>query len=63
MLTKINTNYPLLTRFYSTVSEFGKLVNYSKQFENKLFEHGTVIMKKNAIDISLKYFSNNTHAL
>ena len=59
VLTKVNINYPFLNRFYSTVAEFGKVVNYSKQFENKLLEHGTVIMKRNAIDTSLKYFSDN----
>ena len=58
ILSEINTNYSLLNRFYSSVSEFGKLVNCSKEFESKLLEHGTVIIKKNAIDIGIKYFSN-----
>ena len=60
VLSKINVDYPLLNMFYSNLSEFGKLVNYSKEFENKLLEHGTVIMKKNAINTCVKYFSDNT---
>lgn len=59
VLSKINVEYPLLNRFYSTISEFGKVVNYSKEFENKLLEHGTVIMKKHAISTCVKYFSDN----
>ena len=58
VLNNINTNYYLLNRFYSTISEFGKVVNYSKQFENKLLEHSTTIIKKDAINIASKYFSN-----
>ncbi len=58
VLNNINTNYSLLNRFYSTISEFGKVVNYSKQFENKLLEHSTTIIKKDAINIASKYFSN-----
>lgn len=40
----------------STLSEFGKFVNYSDSFENKLLEHGNVIIKKNAVDVGMKLF-------
>ncbi len=40
----------------STLSEFGKFANYSDSFENKLLEHGKVIIKKNAIDVGMDLF-------
>ncbi len=43
--------------FYSTLSEFGKLLPYSNSFEYKLLEHGKVIMKKNAIDVGIRFFA------
>lgn len=44
--------------FYSSLSEFGKLLSYSEHFEAKLLEHGKVIIKKNAIDVGIKLFAN-----
>lgn len=41
---------------YSTLSEFGKFVNYSDSFENKLLEHGKLIIKKNALDVGMNLF-------
>lgn len=58
VLSRINVDYLFLNRFYSTVSEFGKLLTFSKNFECKLLEHGSVISKKNAIDLGIKYFAN-----
>ena len=52
----VNINYKFINLFYSIASEFGKLLSQSKNFENKLYEHGELIMKKNAIDIGIKYF-------
>lgn len=56
VVKNINTKYELLNRFYSTVLEFSKLSSYSENFENKLIEHGKVIMKKNAIELGIQYF-------
>ena len=56
VVKNINTKYELLNRFYSTVLEFSKLSSYSENFENKLVEHGKVIMKKNAIELGIQYF-------
>lgn len=56
VVKNINTKNELLNRFYSAVLEFSKLSSYSENFENKLIEHGKVIMKKNAIELGIQYF-------
>lgn len=43
---------------YTKISEFGLKINYSKNFENKLQEHGKAIIRKNAISTGIKYFSD-----
>lgn len=43
--------------FYSSLSEFGKLLSCSEHFESKLLEHGKVIMKKDAIDLGIDFFA------
>ena len=58
VLKNINISYKHLKLFYSIASEFAKLLSPSKGFENKLIEHGKVIIKKNAIDTGIKYFVN-----
>lgn len=45
-----------LKGFCSAATEFGTYVSNSDLFERKLVEHGTKIMKHNAIDMLLKYF-------
>jgi len=56
VISKININFEHLHEFYSSISEFGKLVTYSKIFEAKLLEYGKCIIKKNAIKKCLQYF-------
>lgn len=58
VLSDINTAYEQIHAFYSTISEFASLVSHSETFKMKLFEHGNVIMKKNAIETGIKYFLN-----
>lgn len=58
ILRNINTNYENINLFYSTLSEFGKLLCFSNNFEYKLLEHGKTVIKKNAIDIGIKFFVN-----
>lgn len=55
-LSKINTNYIHLRKFYSLISEFAKLHSSSSNFNNKLLEHGQLIIKKDAISTGIKYF-------
>lgn len=57
VIKKINVNYEHTGSFYSILSEFGKLLSVTDNFENKLLEHGNIIIKKNAIGIGLKYFT------
>ncbi|MCI8470855.1 MAG: adaptor protein MecA [Clostridia bacterium] len=57
VLRNINTTYPSINLFYSTISEFGKLLSYSEHFEFKLLEHGKVLIKKNAIDVGISFFA------
>ena len=45
-----------LKNFYSIASEFLSPVHYSNSFENKLLEHGKLIIKGNAILTGIKYF-------
>ncbi len=56
ILRDINTTYENMNLFYSTLSEFGKLLSFSDSFEYKLLEHGRVIIKKDALNTGFKYF-------
>lgn len=56
VLKNIHTDYKSIDSFYSILSEFGKLLSFSDNFETKLLEHGKTIIKKNAIDIGMQYF-------
>ncbi len=56
LIKNINTNYKYKKLFHSLALEFGKQIFYSNSFENKLLEHGNIIIKKNAIDTGIKYF-------
>lgn len=56
VIQNINIKYPLLKTFHSIALEFGKPYSNSKLFISKLFEHGTNIIKKNAIKTLTKHF-------
>lgn len=53
-INRKNENYK---NILSTLSEFGKFVNNSNSFENKLLEHGKIIIKHNALTTGIKYFA------
>ena len=55
-LRNVNTSYANIKLFYAIALEFGKVLSPSKSFENKLMEHGEIIIKKNAIQTGIKYF-------
>lgn len=57
ILKNVVTEYENINLFYSTLSEFGKLLSFSNNFEYKLLEHAKVIIRKNAIDVGMKYFA------
>lgn len=56
IIQNINLKYPLLKSFHATALEFGKPYSNSKLFISKLLEHGTIVIKKNAIKTITKYF-------
>lgn len=56
LVKNIDTSYKHIKTFYYIASEFSSLEAFSFAFENKLIEHGEVIIKKNAITIGIKYF-------
>lgn len=58
VLKNANTKHKNMNKFYSTLSEFGKFLSFSNNFEHKLLEHGKVIIKKNAIDVGIKFFAD-----
>ena len=57
VIKNINNNYEKSNMFFSKISEFAKLSPFSNNFENKLIEHGKTIIKKDAIEIGIKYFN------
>ena len=57
VLTSIYARPDLLKNFCSSITEFGNYVHNSKLFNKKLSEYGSIIMKKNAINICKKHFS------
>ena len=54
-VNNINKN-DSIPMFYTSISEFAKLISSSKNFESKLVERGKVIIKHNAIKNGIKYF-------
>lgn len=58
-LSGINIAHPYLDVFSSYIIEFGIKCYFSKNFETKLQEHGTIVIKKNALNIGIKYFAKN----
>lgn len=57
LIKNINTSYKNQKLFFSLISEFSKTLPFSSTFENRLIEYGKEIIKKNAIDKGIKYFS------
>lgn len=56
LVKNIDTSYRRVKTFYYIANEFSSPLTFSLAFENKLIEHGKVIMKKNAITTGIKYF-------
>lgn len=54
----MNTKYEKMDLFYAKLSEFAQLLSFSEHFECKLLEHGNVVIKKNAIDVGIQFFTN-----
>lgn len=56
IIKNFNSNYKYIKKFHSLLSEFGIKTSYSNTFENKLLEYGDTIIKKDAINVGIKYF-------
>ena len=57
LIKNINHSMENKEVFYSLISEFARNLSFSKTLENKLIEYGKIIIGKNAIEKTIKYFS------
>lgn len=53
----LNVSHKSINLFHSSLLEFSNKSNFSKHFKFKLKEHGKIIIKNNAINTGIKYFS------
>ena len=53
----INASHKSINSFHSSLLEFSDFLTYTKNFNFKLKEHGKIIIKNNAINTGIKYFS------
>ena len=58
MLTNICVEVASQLKFYTNITEFAKHVTNSVIFASKLDECGEILIKNNALEIGLTYFSN-----
>lgn len=56
VLKQMNTNYPYLKKFCSSITEFSTYTHNADLFITKLLENGKLIMKHNAIKTGIQYF-------
>lgn len=60
LVKNINTSYEHIKTFYCIANEFSFPLSFSFAFENKLIEHGKLIIKNSAITTGIKYFVSTT---
>lgn len=58
VIDEINIFNKLLNIFHASLVEFSESFTLSKSLKLKLKEHGKIIIKDNAINVGIKYFSN-----
>ena len=58
VFNEINIGHKNISFLYTSISEFGKLVSNSKNFESKLIEYGKTIFKNNALQNGIIFFLN-----
>jgi len=56
VFTHINLEYPHLHKLAPYITEFATYVNNSEVFVSKLVECGKVVMKNNALKITMEHF-------
>lgn len=59
VFSEINIGFKGISFLYTSISEFGKLVSNSKNFESKLIEYGKTIFKTNALQNGIIFFVNS----
>lgn len=57
VIDNINLSNKFIKNFQSSILEFSSSLSSTKNFKFKLKEHGKVIIKNNAINTGIKYFS------
>ena len=57
ILYNINNNDKNISKFYSFITEFGTYVNDSSLLISKIEEYGKIVIKNNALKISLKHYT------
>lgn len=57
VIDEVNMSHKSLNIFHSSLLEFSTPITSTKNYKFKLGEHGKVIIKNNAINICIKYFS------
>ena len=57
-LSNLNSSHEYFKDFYAYITEFGTRCYVSNIYESKLKEYGQIVIKKNALNIGVKYFSN-----
>lgn len=60
VFSNVDTNFKYLSLFYISISEFAKLVSNSSSLVSRLNEYGKVVIKNNAIQNGIKFFSSHT---
>lgn len=56
----INPSHNSLNLFFSSLLEFSSLLKYNKNFKFKLKEHAKIVIRNNAINTGIKYFTYKT---
>ena len=59
VLKNVNSKCENKNMFYASLSEFGKVISVSDHFESKLLEHGKAIIKKDAIFVGVRFFTED----
>lgn len=60
VLCNLNPNYKHITKFYTTITEFGSYISNPEIFIHRLNESGTLFIKNNALKKSFLHYTEKT---
>lgn len=63
ILKNVNTENDNILKFYSAITEFGTYINHSTLFLSKICECGNIVIRNNALKISLKHYQNTRNKM